>query len=145
MQPTLHEPQPLALELLDWLAARNVPPHELDALIHALQVIRRCVSDPPPRRRKPRRPVVGNRDRCAPAADVAAIAADAATGVPLSPAEAAPLIDWIITRLEQRGPQTVQELAAAKCTSEKEIKRAIAVAGGRFAWHPDTDTYRLAS
>jgi hypothetical protein len=62
-----------------------------------------------------------------------------------TPEEAAPLIAWIAARLDERGPQTVQQLAAAKSASEKEIKRAIAVAAGRFEWNEDTNTYRLAS
>lgn len=78
-------------------------------------------------------------------APVPAAPANAADDVAAVAEEALPsdLVEWIVERLNVRGPQTVQQLAAAKGTSESLVRRAIGKATRQIVWDDATDKYRL--
>ena len=53
------------------------------------------------------------------------------------------LADWIAQRIEERGPQTTAQLAAAKAIGESQIKQSIGRSKGRFVWDADDETWTL--
>jgi hypothetical protein len=53
------------------------------------------------------------------------------------------LADWIAQRIEERGPQTTQQLASAKACGESQIKQSIGRSKGRFLWDADDETWSL--
>ena len=53
------------------------------------------------------------------------------------------LADWIAQRIEERGPQTTQQLAMSKPCGESQVKQSIGRSKGRFVWDADDETWSL--